>query len=455
MAKKLRSINPANNQVVKEYNQHSIEEIESIIKKSVTIQIEWKKKNIKDRINVILDISNDLKLNLDSYAKLITLEMGKPIVESISEIKKCISLCEYYGLNGVNFLKPEILDFEAKESIVVFEPLGIIFGIMPWNFPFWQVFRFAVPALISGNTILLKHASNVQGVSLLLDKIFNKSIYKNIFRSLVIDSSFVSKVISNKYIRAVSFTGSDIAGSKVAECSGKNIKKTVLELGGSDPFIILEDVNIDKCIDSAITSRMINNGQSCIAAKRFIVHEKIHDKFVDKLKKRVKKLIIDDPNNLNTQIGPLATENILFDLDIQIQKSKKMGASIVLGGFRINRKGYFYSPTIITEVSKKMPICYEETFGPIFSIIKVRDVNQMIEIANDSDFGLGGSVWSNNRKEAFDIATQIETGCVFINGFTRSDPRLPFGGIKKSGYGKELSKYGIREFVNIKTIVSY
>jgi len=326
---------------------------------------------------------------------------------------------------------------------------------MPWNFPFWQVFRFAIPSLISGNTVLLKHASNVQGTAILIDKIFNQNSDKNIFRSLIIDSTLVSDIISNKHIRGISFTGSDIAGSKVAECCGRNIKKNVLELGGADPFIVLKDVDMDKCIDGAIASRMMNNGQSCIAAKRFIVHEKVHDQFVEKLKNKVGELIIGNPNDSKTQVGPLANENILLDLHKQIQISDKMGASIVIGGSRMNREGCFYLPTIITNILEDMPIYKEETFGPVFSIIKAKNMNEIIKIANDSDYGLGGSIWSKNEEEAFNLSTKIETGCVFINGFTRSDPQLPFGGIKKSGYGKELSKYGIREFVNIKTIVVY
>ncbi len=451
---KLISINPANENIINQYTQHTKKEVEKIIVKASIAQPIWKEKSINDRIKILENIKNNLDINCDSYAEVITLEMGKPIKESVSEVKKCISLCEYYFINASEFLEPENLDFDADKSLVVFEPLGIILGIMPWNFPFWQVFRFAIPALLSGNVVLLKHASNVQGVSILLDKIFN-STHTNIFYSLIIDSKLISQIISNKYIRAISFTGSDAAGSKVAECCGKNIKKTVLELGGSDPFIVLNDADLGKCINNAVISRMINNGQSCIAAKRFIVHEDVHDEFIDNLKEKIEQLIVGNPDDSKTDVGPLATEDILIGVDSQIRKSIDMGASLVLGGFRLDREGYFYSPTIISDISKQMPVYYEETFGPVFSIIKSRNIEDMIHIANDSDFGLGGSIWSKNKDKAFDIAKKIETGCVFINGFTKSDPKLPFGGIKKSGYGKELSKYGIREFVNIKTIVSY
>ena len=274
--KMLSSINPFNNEVIKKYKQHNLNEIELIINDSLMAYNNWKRKKVQDRIEILSKVRDNLNKNLHSYAKLITLEMGKPITESISEIEKCISLCDYYFLNGTDFLEPETLDFESKKSLLTFDPLGIIFGVMPWNFPFWQVFRFAIPTLISGNTVLLKHASNVQGISFLIDKIFNENSDKNIFKSLIIDSSSVSNVISNEHVRAVSFTGSDLAGSKVAECCGRNIKKTVLELGGSDPFIVLKDADLDQCINGAITSRMINNGQSCIAAKRFIVHERIY-----------------------------------------------------------------------------------------------------------------------------------------------------------------------------------
>ena len=290
---------------------------------------------------------------------------------------------------------------------------------------------------------------------MLLNKIFNKNIDKNLFNSLIVDSTLVSNIISNIHVSAVSFTGSDIAGSKVAKYCGQNIKKTVLELGGSDPFIVLEDADMKKCINGAITSRMINNGQSCIAAKRFIVNEKIHDQFLIELKNKVEKLVIGDPLNKQTQVGPLATESILNELDKQIQESVHMGASIILGGSKIKKEGCFYYPTIISNISKDMPVYYQETFGPIFTIIKVKSNDEAIKIANDSKYGLGGSIWSKDEDKAFNIATQIQTGCIFINGFTRSDPQLPFGGIKKSGYGKELSKYGIREFVNSKTIVIY
>ena len=451
---KLISINPADESVINEYDQNAEHEVNDIILKVSNEQSEWKKKAIKDRIKVLLNVKNDLSINRKKYARLITSEMGKPISESIAEINKCIGLCEYYFSNAEDFLKPEELDFDASKSFVRFEPLGVILGIMPWNFPFWQVFRFAIPALLAGNTVLLKHASNVQGISILIDQIFNKA-HKNLFNSLIIDSKLISKIISNKDIKAVSFTGSDIAGSKVAKECGKNIKKSVLELGGADSFIVLDDVDMKQCINNAVISRMINNGQSCIAAKRFIVHEDIHDQFVEELNYKVGKLIIGNPDSDKTDVGPLATENILIELDSQIQKSINLGATLISGGFKLNGKGYFYSPTIITDVTQNMPVYYEETFGPVFTIIKSKNINDMIEIANDSDFGLGGSSWSNSKSKAFDIANKIETGCVFINGFTRSDPKLPFGGIKKSGYGKELSKYGIREFVNIKTIVSY
>tara|TARA_Y100001970_G_C14207779_1_gene845075 strand:+ start:112 stop:1473 length:1362 start_codon:yes stop_codon:yes gene_type:complete len=452
--RKLKSINPSNNEIIAEYSQYDASRVEKIILESQYAQDEWSQKSIDDRINIILGISDYLRNNLNSCAKLITLEMGKPISESILEVEKCITLCKYYAKNGRQFLNNEELEFDSKKSLIVFDPLGVILGIMPWNFPFWQVFRFAIPALIAGNTVIVKHASNVQGTSKLLHDIFN-SYYKNIFSSLIISPTLIPDIIKNQIIKAVSFTGSDLAGSKVAKCSGQYIKKTVLELGGSDPFIVFKDVDINKCIQDAITSRMINNGQSCIAAKRFIIHKDIHNEFISKLKVEVSKLVIGCPQNHKTQIGPLATENILLDLEKQIKNSKDLGASIILGGFRLDRPGYYYSPTIMTNVKSNMPIYYEETFGPLFSIIRSESDEQMIDIANDSDFGLGSSIWTKDEEKAIAIANKIKSGSVFINGFTRSDPKLPFGGIKKSGYGKELSKDGIREFVNSKTIIIY
>ena len=449
----LKSINPSTEEIVGEYNEMDLSHVEDIIEKSSSTQKEWSQIDITKRSQTISNIKDLINRDKESYAKIITLEMGKPISESMNEIEKCIWLCDYYSENAKKFLEDQYVESNAKESFISFEPLGTILGVMPWNFPFWQVFRFAIPALLAGNSVLLKHASNVQGTALSIEKIFHESnIPDNVFRTLVISSGIVSGIISNNLVRAVSLTGSEHAGSNVGECAGKNLKKTVLELGGVDPFIVLDDANLIHCIEGAVKSRMLNNGQSCIAAKRFIVHSSVYDQFIEGLKERVDKLVIGDPMKVNTMVGPLAREDILDEVDQQVQKSIELGASLIYGGSKIGERGYYYEPTILTDITNNMPVYYEETFGPIFSVIKYNEIDEMIDIANDSDFGLGGSLWSENRDKAIDIARKIQTGAVFINAFTKSDPRLPFGGIKKSGYGRELSEFGIREFVNIKTI---
>ena len=449
----LKSINPATEELFAEFKEVDILSIEEIIEKSSIFQKEWSGTDIKKRSKIILDIGNFIIENKESYARIITSEMGKPISEAIGEVEKCGWLCEYYAENGSKFLADKHIDSNAKSSFVSFEPLGVILGIMPWNFPFWQVFRFAIPALLAGNSVLLKHASNVQGSALAIEKIFhNSDIPNNVFRTLVVGSSIISDIISNKHVKAVSLTGSEYAGSKVGESSGKHLKKTVLELGGADPFIVMSDANMSDCIEAAVKGRMLNNGQSCISAKRFIVHSSIYNQFIDKLKEQIQELSIGDPMDENILVGPLAREDILEELNQQVQNSINLGAKLITGGARMGKKGYFYSPTILTNITKEMPIYYEETFGPVFTIIKFNSTDEMIEIANDSEFGLGASIWSKDKENALSIARKIETGAIFINDFTKSDPRLPFGGIKKSGYGRELSEFGIREFVNIKTI---
>ena len=449
----LKSINPSTEQLYAEFKEVNLHTVKQIIKKTSESQKKWSNINIQQRSKIILEIGDLLKGSKESLARIITNEMGKPITESIAEIEKCVCLCEYYAQNGEEFLADQYVDSDAEKSLVAFEPLGVILGVMPWNFPFWQVFRFSIPALLAGNGVLLKHASNVQASAVAIEKIFHDSdIPIDVFRTLIISSRIVSDVIANKHVKAISLTGSEYAGSKVGECSGKHLKKTVLELGGSDPFMVLDDANLSKCIDSAVKGRMLNNGQSCIAAKRFIVHSSVYDEFLSELQKAVGKLAIGDPMMPETSVGPLAREDILNELDKQVQESVKLGATLVTGGSRLDRPGYFYTPTILTNITKDMPVYYDETFGPVFTVFKFDTVNDMVEIANDSDFGLGGSLWSENKEKALSIARRIETGAIFINEFTKSDPRLPFGGIKKSGYGRELSEFGIREFVNIKTI---
>ena len=452
----LKSINPATEELFAEFKEINLSSTEEIIEESSDSQRKWAAVDISKRTKIISKISDFVRNNKEVFAEIITNEMGKPISESIAEVEKCAWLCDYYVENGSKFLAEQSISSDADKSFVSFEPLGVILGVMPWNFPFWQVFRFAVPAIIAGNSVLVKHAPNVQASAVAIEKIFHDcGIPKDLFRILMIDVDIIPNIISNKHVKAVSLTGSELAGSKVAECSGKNLKKTVLELGGSDAFIVLSDADLPKCIDSAVKGRMLNNGQSCIAAKRFIVHEDVYDEFIAGLQKTIESLIVGDPMLSETQVGPLAREDILNKIENQVKESIKLGAELVSGGKRVGESGYYYAPTILTNISQSMPVYNQETFGPVFSVFKFNDIDKMVELANDTDFGLGGSVWSKNKDKALSVARRIETGAVFINDFTKSDPRLPFGGVKNSGYGRELSEFGIKEFVNVKTIAVF
>ena len=452
----LKSINPANEEMFAEFKEINLAETKQIVSESSSAQKEWGRLDIKSRIAIISDVGKMIVENSREYAEIITEEMGKPILEAVAEVEKCALVCEYYAENAEIFLEDKHLEYKAVKSFISYEPLGIIFGIMPWNFPFWQVFRFVIPAIIAGNSVLVKHAPNVQASALTIEKIFhNGGVPRDIFRVLMIDIDIVPEIIADKKVKAVSLTGSELAGSKVAECSGKNLKKIVLELGGSDAFIVLDDADLSRCVDSAVKSRMLNNGQSCIAAKRFIVHSEVYDDFLKMLKESVDALIIGDPMLDESQVGPLAREDILDKIKNQVERSVDLGANIVCGGTRVGSVGYYYAPTILTDITAAMPVYSEETFGPVFSVFKCNEVNQMVDLANDTDFGLGGSVWSKNREKALSIARRIETGTVFINDFTKSDPGLPFGGVKNSGYGRELSEIGIKEFVNVKTIAIF
>jgi len=358
---------------------------------------------------------------------------------------------EFFAKNAEEFLQKEIINTGYEESYVQYDPLGVILGIMPWNFPYWQVIRFIAPVLMAGNTCIVKHASNVSGCSLLIEKlIIDISPFKNIYRTVIISSDKVEKIIKHKAIKGISLTGSEDAGSAVAMQAGREIKKTVLELGGSDPFIVLSDANIDKASKTAISARFFNTGQSCIAAKRFLVHEKVYDEFVHKVQMHIRNLVVGDALDEKTQIGPLAKKEFAIDIDTMVRSSISDGANCIEGG---KRKGCYYFPTLLIDVKEKMSVFKEETFGPVLCVSKIKNIDDAIALANKSEYGLGGSVWTSDIDLAKKITSKINTGAIFINEMTKSDPRLPFGGINKSGYGIELSKYGIREFVNVKTVV--
>jgi succinate-semialdehyde dehydrogenase/glutarate-semialdehyde dehydrogenase len=377
--------------------------------------------------------------------------MHKPISQAIAEVEKCAILCNYYYENAESFLSTKNIKTEATESFVTYEPLGVILGVMPWNFPFWQVFRFAVPTIIAGNTVVVKHASNVPKSANLIQEIFEKAGFpKGCYQDLPISSSEVANIIANPIIKAVSLTGSEQAGIAVATEAGKHLKKCVLELGGSNAFIVLEDANLEKAVAIAVTARMQNAGQSCIAAKRFLVHEKIVEEFVIKFKIAIQNLKTGNPLDKETQIGSLARVDLAEELEIQVKKSIQMGAKLIVGG---NRKDAFYEPTILTEVTIEMPVFKEETFGPVAAIITFNTLEEAIQLTNQSEFGLGVSVFTQDIDFIKTKISDFNEGAVFINEMVKSDPRLPFGGIKKSGYGRELAEEGIKEFVNVKTVV--
>ena len=447
---KIKSINPVDNSIIKEYESYSNQTVETIINQSHEDFLLWKLLSFDKRRSILVKIAQKLKNDIEKHAKMISIEMGKPIKESRAEVLKCVWVIEYYAENASDFLKPETIKSDYSDSYIQYDPIGIVLGVMPWNFPYWQVFRFIAPSLMAGNTCVLKHASNVSGCALLIEELVSDiSEYKSIFKTLIISSSQVENVIKNPHIKAVTLTGSEYAGSEVAMRAGKEIKKTVLELGGSDSFIVLEDADVDMAAKTAILARFLNSGQSCIAGKRFLVHENIYEDFIEKVKNRIEKLKMGNPLLEETDIGPLAKIKFSEELNTLVQSSIQKGAKCLLGG---KMKDAFYEPTLLIDVDFNMSVFTCETFGPVFCVSKISNTEEAIKIANNSEYGLGGSLWTKDIEKGKQIATQIETGAVFINDMTKSDPRLPFGGVKKSGYGIELSKYGIREFVNMKTI---
>jgi succinate-semialdehyde dehydrogenase/glutarate-semialdehyde dehydrogenase len=402
----------------------------------------------------MMNASNILRVKKEEYSKLMTLEMGKPIAQSRAEVEKCAWVCEYYAENAEKFLGDELISTDASKSFVSFQPLGIVLAVMPWNFPFWQVFRFAAPGLMAGNAGILKHASNVSGCALAIEEVFREAGFpENLFSTILVPSSQMEEVIKNEKIKAVTLTGSVPAGKAVAKTAGSVLKKTVMELGGSDPYLILEDADLEMASDTCVTARLINGGQSCIAAKRFIVVEKVYDSFEKLYLEKMKSKKMGDPFDEANHIGPQASVPLRDELHLQVEKSIELGAKLLLGGKIPEMRGAWYPPTVLTNVKKGMPAYDEELFGPVAALIKAKDEAEAIEIANDSIFGLGAAVFTKDVNRGEKIAKEkIEAGCCFVNAFVKSDPRLPFGGIKESGYGRELSSFGIREFVNIKSV---
>jgi len=449
----IQTINPANGKIVKTFEAYSVNQVNEIIELSQNVFFTWRKVSFEEKKKLMKNAAEILRKKKEEFGKLLTLEMGKTLLQAIAEVEKCAWVCDYYAQNSESILKDELVTTDASESFVRFDPLGIVLAVMPWNFPFWQVFRFAAPALMAGNVCLLKHASNVPMSALAIENIFALAGFpKEVFRALLLESSAVESLINNPKVKAVTLTGSEPAGKKVAAVCGNVLKKTVLELGGSDPFIVLEDADIETAVKTAVTARLINNGQSCIAAKRFIVVEKIYNEFEEKFVDLMKKVKVGNPMNADTELGPIAREDLLYELEDQVKRSVSSGAKVLCGGKKIIGDGFFFEPTIIANVLPGTPAYEEEIFGPVAVLIKAKDEVDAIKIANDSLFGLGASLWTKDLQKAKMLATKIESGSVFINGMVKSDPRLPFGGIKNSGYGRELSHYGIKEFVNIKTV---
>ncbi len=450
----LQSINPKNGQVFSEVDTISDEKLEELIANSHSTYADWSKLSFEDRAVYLRKSAQVLRNRKLDLAKIITDEMGKTLSAAEGEVEKCAGVCEFYADNAENFLSPEIIDVDSGKAYARFDPIGIVLAVMPWNFPFWQVFRFAAPALMAGNVGLLKHASNVPLSAQAIEDVFTEAgLPEGAFYNLPIETSKVESIIRDPRIRAITLTGSERAGMAVAGTSGQELKKTVMELGGSDPFIVLADADIEKAAQIAVSARMqFNAGQSCIAAKRFIIEKPVFDQFVEKVKTEIAKLKIGDPTDQATTFGPLANEKMLKEIQSQVERSVSSGAKVIAGGKVWGEAGYYYEPTVLVDVTPQMPAMSEELFGPVMPIIAVDSSDEAIDLANSSIYGLGGTVFSGDVAKAEEIASRLDTGCVFINSHIKSDPKVPFGGVKNSGYGRELSHYGIKEFVNIKSV---
>lgn len=450
-----QSINPATGEIFAEYPSHSDDQLRQSVDSAGQAFLTWRETSFTERAELLLRVAIGLEANADRYAHLMATEVGKTLVEGRSEAKKSAWVCRYYAENGEEFLAPEYVETEATESFVAFRPLGSILAVMPWNFPFWQVFRAAAPALMAGNTMLLKHASNVPGCALEIEQIFREAGFPvGVFQTILTSSDRVADLIANPAIRGITLTGSTPAGRAVASAAGQHLKKCVLELGGSDPYLILADADVAVAAEVCVTSRLINCGQSCIAAKRLVVVKSVREEFESAVVERMTRVRWGDPMDETSDIGPMARIDLRDGLHDQVARSVEAGARCLVGGTKPGGPGAFYPPTVLTDVRPGIPAYEEELFGPVAAILPVDDDDSAIEVANDSSFGLGAAVFTGNIARGTRIATdQLDAGCCFVNGFVRSDPRLPFGGIKDSGSGRELSRFGIREFVNVKTVV--
>jgi len=449
----IASINPVTGEKVKEFPPFNDADIDKRLKRAERSFAHHRRELFAKRAQLMLAAASLLEQEKNELARTITLEMGKLLRAAVEEVEKCVRGCRYYAENAERFLEDEPAQTNAARSYVRYEPLGPVLAIMPWNFPFWQVFRFAAPALMAGNVALLKHAANVPQCALAIEEIFCRAGFdEGVFQTLLIEATQVEKLIVDPRVKAVTLTGSEKAGSAVASVAAREIKKSVLELGGSDAFIIMPSANFDEALNTAVKARTVNSGQSCISAKRFFVADQVYDDFLRQFVERMRALKVGDPLDETTEIGPLATEHILNGVHDQVQKSVAAGAKLLTGGNRIHGPGFFYEPTVLVDVPRESPAYREEIFGPVASIFRVRDAAEAIETANDSPFGLGASAWTNEKSEQELFASELEAGMVFVNAMVASDPHLPFGGVKHSGFGRELGAAGIREFMNTKTV---
>jgi len=449
----IATVNPATGEVVQTFHALSEAEIEKKLQLAVSAFRKERKTSFAERARRMTKAAEILERDKEKYGRLMTLEMGKPLKAAIAEAAKCATGCRYYAENAEKFLKDEVVDTGAKKSFIRYLPIGPILAVMPWNFPFWQVFRFAAPALMAGNVALLKHASNVPQCALAIEEVFREAGFpEGVFQTLLIGSQQVDAVLNDPRVVAATLTGSEQAGIQVGMAAAKRIKKVVLELGGSDPFIVMPSANLDEAVETAVQARVQNNGQSCIAAKRFIIAEPIAAEFERKFVKRMENLRVGDPFDDQTELGPLSTADAVKSLDADVKKTVDAGAKVLTGGHPLQLPGNYYAPTVLTNIPKESPAYREEFFGPVASLFRVKDLNEAIRLANDSRFGLGASAWTNDDREREQLINELEAGMVFINKMVASDPRVPFGGVKHSGHGRELGVHGIREFVNIKTV---
>jgi succinate-semialdehyde dehydrogenase / glutarate-semialdehyde dehydrogenase len=450
----MTSRNPANGAALRSYEELTEAALETRLTRAADAFRRWRTAPLDERAALMRRAADILDADRDELARLMTLEMGKPIAAAQAEAEKCARVCRYYAEHAAAFLADEHIDTGREASFVRYQPLGPVLAVMPWNFPLWQVFRFLAPALTAGNVGLLKHASNVPGCALAIEDVLRRAGFPDgVFQTLLVGSDSVERIICDDRVRAVTLTGSEGAGAAVAAAAGKALKKTVLELGGSDPFIVMPSADVDRAAEVAVTARTINNGQSCIAAKRFIIASEIYDAFATRFIERMRALRVGDPLDPGTDIGPLATSSIRDELHEQVQASVRAGARLLSGGESMAGPGWFYPPTVLADAPRDSPAWREELFGPVATLFRVADIDEAMAVANATTFGLGSAAWTRERAEQARFADELEAGVVFINGMVASDPRLPFGGVKRSGYGRELGRAGMLEFVNIKTVV--